>query len=89
MLGNVDASELDDLVQKVHWFLRKGQKIVSLVLIYEVKSLVFVVDFVTEQNQVTFLSLRLLFESSPPGDELERVLEEVIVVPLSEINQSS
>lgn len=89
MLGDIDTSEFDDLVKKVHWLLRKGKEIVSLVLVHKVQGLVFVVYLVAEKNEVAFLSLSLLFESSPPGDELEGVLEEVVVVPFSEIQESS
>lgn len=43
----------------------------SLVLINEIQGLILVVNLVTEENEIALLSLSLLLESCPPGDELE------------------
>lgn len=89
MFLNIDASQFDNLVFEILGSLRNVQLIASLVFVDEVQHLFLEVGFSAKKNEVASLHLVFVLVPSPPGDELERVLKEIGVVPLSEVEKSS
>lgn len=89
LLLNIDASQFDDLVFEILGSLRNVELVTSLIFVDEVQHLFLEVSFSAKKNEVASLHLIFVLVSSPPGDELERVLKEIGVVPLSEIEKSS
>ncbi len=70
-LLNSNASQLDDLILKIHWLLRQLEFEFSLFIIDEVQSLGLRFDVLTKKDQINSLGRLSWLKVSPPGDELE------------------
>ncbi len=86
---NLDTSELDDFVLKIHWLLWQFELIFSTLIINEVKSLILRLHILTKKNKINFFGRLIRSEVSPPCNELKRVGEEIVIDPFSKIQKSS
>ena len=86
---NLDTSEFDDFVLKIHWLLWQFELIFSTLIINEVKSLILRLHILTKKNKINFFGRLIRSEVSPPCNELKRVGEEIVIDPFSKIQKSS
>ena len=88
-LLNLDTSELDDFILKIHWLLWQLELIFSTFIIYEIESLILRLHILTKKDKIDFFSRLVGSEISPPSDELKRIGEKVVIDPFSEVQKST